>query len=143
MKTYSIPRTDLVVSRIAYGCAWLGWSMDPARVTSDAEELVKAHRAILTAHENGVTFFDHADSYGSGKSEAVFGEVLKQSPALRAQIVIQSKCGFRMQDDPRTGDPFRLDLSRENIVHSAEGSLKRLGTNHLDILLLHRPDALV
>jgi predicted oxidoreductase len=163
MKTYHIPHTDLVVSRIAYGCtgalekaihlserfadllrtdglATAMSVMKPEPPSVDA--IAKVARAINTAYENGITFFDHADIYISGMSEAVFGEVLKERPGLRPKIVIQSKCGIRFQDDPQPGDPNRMDFSREHIVSSAEGSLKRLGTDHLDILLLHRPDAL-
>src|SRR5208283_3104425 len=62
---------------------------------------------------------------------------------MREKIVLQSKCGIRLKDDPRPNDPFRYDFSREYIVQSVEGSLRRLQTDRLDILLLHRPDPLV
>lgn len=139
MKTYTVPHTDLVVSRIAYGGIFGGWDKGP--IASDA--IARSTAMVNTAHDNGITFFDHADVYCFGKAETVFGEVLKQSPGLRDKIVIQSKCGIRFQDDPRPGDPFRLDFSRDHIVGSAEASLRRLATDRLDILLLHRPDALV
>jgi predicted oxidoreductase len=141
MKTYNVPHTDLAVSRIAYGCAMLGGNWDKEAVS--AEAIAKAVRVINTAYDNGITFFDHADVYGFGKSETAFGEVLKQSPGLRDKIVIQSKCGQRLPSEWRPGNPIRLDLSRGHIVNSAEGSLRRLRTDHLDILLLHLPDALM
>jgi predicted oxidoreductase len=139
MKTYSILRTDLVVSRIAYGCAGLvGWDKEPV----SAQDIAKATRLIHTAYDSGITLFDHANLYAFGKSEATFGQVLKQSPGLRDKIVIQSKCGQYFPEGSQLGDPVRVDLSRRHIVSSAEGSLERLSTDHLDILLLHLPDAL-
>lgn len=68
--------------------------------------------------------------------------MLRGSPALRAKMVLQSKCGIRFADDP-PGTPGRYDFSHAHIVASVEGSLARLGVEHLDVLLLHRPDALV
>lgn len=141
MKTYRIPHTDVVVSRIAYGCATL---VDFNRNPLSADTIAKAARVINTAYDKGITFFDLADHYGFFKSEAAFGEVLKQSPALRDKIVIQSKCGVRFRDDWQSGFPsYFFDCSHEHIVNSVDGSLRRLGTDHLDILLLHYPDALV
>lgn len=139
MKTCKIPHTDLTVSRIAYGCAMLGgWDQEPI----NANVISKAARTINTAYDSGITFFDHADLYSFGKSEEVFGRALKQSPGLREKITIQSKCGQYFSAGWRPGDPILVDLSREHIVRSVEGSLKRLGIEHLDILLLHIPDPL-
>jgi predicted oxidoreductase len=140
MRTYTIPHTSLVVSRIGYGCAQLAnWDAQP---TTNAE-VSKAARLIHAAYECGITLFDHADLYAFGKAESVFGAVLKQSPELRDKIVIQSKCGQRFPDGWKTGDAIQIDLSRQHIVSSVEGSLRRLGTDRLDILLLHAADALV
>lgn len=138
MKTYRIPQTDLVVSRIAYGCATLvNWDSRPL----DGDAVAKAELVINTAYDNGITFFDLADNYGLSKAESAFGKVLKQSKRLRDGIVIQSKCGVRSGKGRRSGIYF--DCSREHIVNSVDGSLRRLGTDYLDILLLHYPDALV
>jgi len=140
MKTYQIRHTDLIVSRIAYGCASLaGWDYNPL----NAEDQALAGRLIHTACEHGINFFDHADLYAFGKSEAVFGQVLKASPGLRQKIILQSKCGQVFPPGWQMGQPIRVDLTREHIVSSVEGSLKRLGTEHLDILLLHAPSTLV
>lgn len=141
MKMYRIPGTDLAVTRLAYGCMKLGGSWGPEPTT--AEQLQASHRAVKAALDAGINFFDHADIYGRGKSEAVFGEFLADNPGLRERIVIQSKCSIRFPDDPQPGNPVRYDFSREHIVRSVEGSLRRLRTDYLDILLLHRPDALV
>ena len=139
IKTYTIPHTDLKVSRLGYGSTSLiAWDKNPV----SSGDVTKAARLIHTACDNGITLFDHADLYAYGKSEAVFGQVLKQSPGLRDQIVIQSKCGQRFSAGG-LGGPIRVDLSREHIVSAVEGSLERLGTDHLDILLLHAVDALV
>jgi predicted oxidoreductase len=77
------------------------------------------------------------------RSEAVFGEMLQQLPGVRDTIVIQSKCGIRFRDEPQPGDPPRYDLSYHHMLRAVEGSLRRLHTSHLDVLLLHRPDPLV
>jgi len=138
LKTYTIPKTDLTVSRLAYGCMKIGggWNDEPL----SAETREAAVRVALTAYEQGITLFDHADIYTRGKSEEAFAAVWGAIP--RDKIVLQSKCGIRFQDDP-PGAPARYDFSYEHIVRSVEGSLRRLQTDYLDLLLLHRPDPLV
>jgi predicted oxidoreductase len=103
----------------------------------------RAGRMLATALEQGITLFDHADIYARGNSETVFGEALRQIPDARDKIVLQSKCGIRPSNDPNPGDPGRYDFSYDHIIRTVEGSLTRLQTDHLDLLLLHRPDALV
>ncbi len=141
MRTYRIPQTTTDVSRIAYGCMNIGGSWDRSPLT-DAE-ISRASRAVHAALEGGITLFDHADIYCRGKSEEVFGAVLRSSPGLRAKMVLQSKCGIRVAGDPVPGLPGRYDFSAGHILASVEGSLRRLGTETLDVLLLHRPDPLV
>lgn len=140
----SIPNSDLKVSRLGYGAGTglIGWDKNP--ITK--EDIAKAARLIHTAYDQGITLFDHADIYAHGKAEEVFGRVLKQSTGLRDKLVIQSKCGERFIDggsNGATGLAEIIDLSREHIVSAVEGSLERLGTDRLDILLLHEADALV
>lgn len=90
---------------------------------------------IHTSLELGVNFFDHADIYGGGKSEEIFGEAMKGDETLRREdMIIQSKCGIRQGF---------YDLSKKYILDSVDGILQRLQTEYLDVLLLHRPDALV
>ncbi|KKI17095.1 MULTISPECIES: aldo/keto reductase [unclassified Leucobacter] len=91
-----------------------------------------------TARELGVDVFDHADIYGSEwhACERRFGEALRLAPSERDAIVIQSKCGIQR-------DVGGFDFSAEHIVRQVEGSLEALRTDRLDVLLLHRPDALV
>ena len=85
--------------------------------------------------ERGYNFFDHADIYGGGKCESLFGEAFKKTGLKREEVIIQSKCGIV---------PGKMyDFSREHILESVEGSLSRLNTNYLDVLVLHRPDALM
>jgi predicted oxidoreductase len=141
MKTYRLAHTDLEVSRIAYGCMALGGSWDGAPYSDD--EVKHAIRLITAAVEAGINFFDHADIYARGKSERIFGEVLRAVPGLRKRIVIQSKCGIRFADTPEAGTPGRYDFSSEHIRASVDASLTRLGIEQLDILLLHRPDPLM
>ena len=90
---------------------------------------------IHTALEQGAYFFDHADIYGGGQSEAIFGEALAKDPTIkREELFLQSKCGIRQGF---------FDFSKEHIISSVDGILSRLHTEYLDALLLHRPDALV
>lgn len=94
----------------------------------------EAERIVNLAVDAGVDFFDHADIYGGGESERLFGAVLKRNPGLRERMKIQSKCGICKG---------YYDASYAHIVEAAEGSLKRLGVERMDVLLLHRPDALL
>jgi predicted oxidoreductase len=140
MEMIKIPHTDLNVARLAVGCMGLGGGLAPdTQLTADHER--QARELLDAAEEIGANFFDHADIYGRGRSEEVFGRVLKQRPSLRDRIVIQSKCGIRWADEP-PGTPQRFDFSRDHILESVDGILRRLSTDRLDILLLHRPDAL-
>lgn len=141
MTTYTIPQTELSVSRIAYGCMNIGGRWDTAPLTK--AEKTAAVDVVLAAYEAGITLFDHADIYACGKSETAFAETWQRLPGLREKIVLQSKCGIRLEGNPDPGDPDRYDLSYTHIMASADGSLRRLQTDYLDILLLHRPDPLV
>jgi predicted oxidoreductase len=96
---------------------------------SEAEAFVKG------ALDLGANFFDHADVYGGGTCEAIFADAIGMTPAVRESIFIQSKCGIR--------PGIAFDFSKEHILASVDASLKRLKTDYLDVLLLHRPDALV
>ena len=108
-----------------------------------ASEISSTIKLVETALEQGITLFDHADIYARGKSELLFGEALRQMPGLRDRIVLQSKCGIRFADTPQVGMPARYDFSRDYLLDSVEGSLRRLGTERLDLLMLHRPDPLM
>lgn len=141
MKTYHFAQTDLVVSRIGFGCMNLGGSWDDAPITPEVKE--RAFAAIHAALDAGINFFDHADIYTRGKSELVFGAFLAENTGLRERLVIQSKCGIRFAGQPNASDPQRYDFSYEHIVHSAEEVLRRLKTDYLDLFLLHRPDPLM
>src|SRR6516164_298862 len=129
LKTYTVPHTDLVVSRLAYGNAMIGSDSNSPDFIAQTVPVIRA------AYEQGITFFDTADVYGHGKSELALGQVLKDIPGSRPRLVIQSKCSIR--------EGGVIDSSREHITSAVEGSLKRLGTDHLDILLLHWPDSLI
>lgn len=123
MKSINLGGSGLMGSAIGLGCM---------RISSMSREELSRH--IHTALDCGITFFDHADIYGGGESERLFGSVLASEPGLRDQLVLQSKCGIR---------PNMLDLSKEHILESVDGILQRLGTDRLDMLLLHRPDVLI
>ena len=123
MKYIELGTEKKKASSVVMGCMRIA-----AMEQNEVEELVEC------ALEEGINAFDHADIYGKGMSENVFGKVLAQKPALREQVFIQSKCGIR---------PGYFDFSKEHIIQSVEGSLSRLRTDRLDALLLHRPDALM
>lgn len=94
----------------------------------------QAAEVITASWEAGINFFDHADVYGGGESERIFGQALRETGLPRERMFLQSKCGIRKGF---------FDFSKEHILQSVDGSLSRLGTDYLDILLLHRPDALM
>lgn len=121
MYTITFGKSGLQVPTIAVGCM---------RIDKMSEREVSAF--VDTALSYGANFFDHADIYSSGKSEEVFGKAI--SPSMRETMFIQTKCGLRRG---------LYDFSYEHIISSVNGSLKRLGTEYIDVLLLHRPDALM
>ncbi|MBM7820505.1 putative oxidoreductase [Cellulosimicrobium cellulans] len=127
MKTFTLPGTDLVVPNVVLGLM---------RIQDKTDDEVRT--LVRTARDAGITFLDHADVYGTDLHgcERRFAEALDLSAAERAEWVIQSKAGI-----VREGPYF--DYSYEHLVASVEGSLDALRTDYLDILLLHRPDALV
>jgi predicted oxidoreductase len=96
----------------------------------------------MAAYEAGYTFFDHADIYGGGEAERVFGQALKKVSGMRERVRIGSKCGIRRAGDPKPESPYRYDFSAGHILWSCEQSLKRLGIETLDLYQLHRPDYL-
>ena len=123
MKTMKLGPSDLQVPVIAVGCMRINRLSKP-----DAERFVK------TALEEGANFFDHADIYGGGTCEEIFADAVGMNGSVREKLILQSKCGIRKG---------QFDFSREHILASVDGILKRLKTDYLDVLLLHRPDALV
>lgn len=123
MRTIEVHESGKAVSVIGIGC------MRIADMTTEA-----ADSFIRSALDAGVNFVDEADIYGGGKSEEVVGSVLKKDPSLRDKIFLQSKCAIH---------DGMFDFSKEYILQSVDGILERLHTDHLDSLLLHRPDALM
>lgn len=138
MNTLPIQTYFPSASQLVYGCMAIGGDWDTNPTTSEQKR--QAHCAIDAALDAGINVIDHADIYKMGKAEKVFGELLAQRPALRSELIIQSKCGIRFDDE---FGPKRYDFSASWILHSVEGILKRLNTDYLDILLLHRPDPLM
>ena len=123
MKYVPLGSSGLTVPAVVVGCMRLG-SLNEQELT----------RFIHTSLENGAYFFDHADIYGGGSCEEHFGVMLRNNPSIRREdIVLQSKCGIRQGF---------YDSSKEHILRSVDGILKRLQTDYLDVLLIHRPDAL-
>ncbi|MBB6693868.1 aldo/keto reductase family oxidoreductase [Cohnella xylanilytica] len=125
MRTIKLGTSTLEVPVVAVGCMRIN-SLDKAQ----------AERFVRTALEEGANFFEHADIYGAGKCEEIFAEAIQMSPSVREKVILQSKCGIRP-------DKGMFDFSKEHILNSVDGILKRLKTDYLDVLLLHRPDTLV
>lgn len=121
MKTINIG--NMTASAISLGCM---------RMSNLEKNQVDA--IMETAISNGINFFDHADIYGGGNSEKLFGEYLKRHAGVRDKIFIQTKCAIH---------DGQFDFSKEHILKSVEGSLERLGVDYVDALLLHRPDTLM
>ena len=124
MRKIQLGKSGLQVPVIAVGCMRLS-----ALSKKDAEIFIN------TALEHGANFFDHADIYGAGACEQIFADAINMNDTIREKIILQSKCGIV---------PGKMyDFSKEHILKSVEGILKRLKTDYLDVLLLHRPDALI
>jgi len=135
MKNYSLGKSKLQSSRLIYGCM---------RISGDksVNDIEKGKLAVHSAIDAGYNHFDHADIYGGGASEQLFGELLKQSPHLRDKMIITSKASIRPRNDENSYAPTRYDFSKAYILSSVEGSLNRLNVEQLDLFLLHRPDYL-
>ena len=121
MKTVRIGNNH--VSAVALGCMRMG-GLDEHGVDA----------IMYAAMESGICYFDHADIYGDGVCEEKFGAYLRRHPGVRDRIFVQTKCAIR---------DGAYDFSKEHILSSVEGSLKRLGVEYIDALLLHRPDTLM
>jgi predicted oxidoreductase len=101
--------------------------------------LEQTERVIVNACASGVNMFDLADVYGGGNAEKVFGVAIRDLEIPRKNYILQTKCGICKNAD---GAIHHFNFSKEYILSSVEGSLKRLNTEYIDILLLHRPDTL-
>ena len=124
MRTMKLGLSDLQVPVIAVGCM---------RISRIAKS--EAERFIQTALNIGANFFDHADIYSDGVCEEIFADAIHMNAAVREKVILQSKCGIRKG--------VAHDFSKKHILEAVEGSLSRLKTDYLDVLLLHRPDLLV
>jgi len=128
MKTFTLPQTDLTVPNVVAGMM---------RIADLEDEAIRT--LVGTALDNGINFFDHADIYGGEhRCEERFASALQWGAAQREKVILQTKCGI-VHD--AAGGFF--DFSRAHILEAVDGSLKALQTDYIDILLLHRPDALV
>ena len=123
MKYINIFSKHVAVSNVALGCMRI-----------DNMNLSDCSRYINTAVDCGYNFFDHADIYGGGRCEEIFGAVLKNEKGLRDKMYIQTKCGIRQG---------MYDFSYEYIIKSVDDSLSRLCPDSIDVLVLHRPDLLM
>jgi len=123
MKTMKLGKSDLEVPVIGIGCMRI-MGLDS----------FSAEHYLRTAIDSGANFFDHADIYANGQCEEFFSEAIHMNESIREKIILQSKCGIIKGK--------QYDFSKQYILDSVDGILKRLKTDYLDVLLLHRPDAL-
>ena len=123
MKQIQLGQLNLKVSDIALGC-----------MRMSSLEISEAAKVLDASIAGGINFFDHADIYGGGESEVVFSKAIKELNVSRENLILQSKCGITKQG---------FNFSKGHIVDSVDGILKRLDTDYLDLLVLHRPDALM
>ena len=124
MKKTMLGKTNLEIPVIAVGCMRIA-EMETNRLTEH----------IRFCIEHGLNFFDHADIYGGGQCESRFAEAFKKTGYKREDVILQSKCAIR--------PGVMYDFTKKHILDSVDGILKRLDTDYLDVLLLHRPDALM
>ncbi len=136
MQKTPLGESKLSSSRLAYGC----WRLAPAGDIKTSLET--ARTAVLAAVDVGFTLFDHADIYCRTRAESAFGEVLRENPKLRKRLLVATKCGVRLAEEP-PGTPQRYDFSAEHIIRSCENSLRRLHVEEIDLFQLHRPDWLM
>ena len=125
MSKLDLGKSGLLASNISLGCMRIG-DLDPSAAAG----------VVRTAYDGGIDLFEHADIYGGGRCEEVFAEALKTAGISRSEVLIQTKAGIR----PDLG---MFDFSKEHIIDSVDRSLKRLGTDYVDLFALHRPDTLM
>lgn len=123
VKNINVGSSGLTASAIGVGCM---------RISELSVKEVA--RLVDVALGVGINLFDHADIYGGGLCEELFGKLFQEEPALREKLIIQSKCGIRQG---------YYDLSKSYILSATDNILRRLNTDYLDVLLLHRPDSLM
>lgn len=124
MRTIELGKSGMQVPVIASGCMRIN-NLDEKQAASFVDKALSL----------GVNFFEHADIYGGGECEKIFSKAIGMNPSVREKIILQSKCGII------SGKMY--DFSKEHILKSVDGILKRLQTEYLDVLVLHRPDALM
>jgi aryl-alcohol dehydrogenase-like predicted oxidoreductase len=138
MKYKSLGRTGLQVSAIGMGCGNFGGVGSAPAFFGRGETKEEAFTLLDIAWDLGINFFDTADAYGGGRSEAYIGEWLKQKGSqVRDRLILSSKVFNPVGDDPN-----QKGLSRRHIMRQIEASLTRLGVDHLDMYLIHEPDPL-
>lgn len=124
MKNIKLIKSNTTAPAVVAGCM---------RIAGKSVNEVACH--IQFCVENGVNFFDHADIYGRGECERIFGDALKETSINRDTIFLQSKCSIV--------PGVMYNMSKQYILDAVDGILRRLKCDYIDSLLLHRPDALV
>ena len=123
MKMYNQELLNVEIPAVILGCMRMG-----------DKDINTVKQIIQASYDSGVTFFDHADIYGKGESERLFGQALNELDIDRSKLWIQSKASIRQG---------MFDFSQEYLLEAVDGILSRLQTDYLDSFLVHRPDTLV
>ena len=133
MQRVALGTSTLELSRLVYG-VW--------RLADANDQSPQAVRAKIDAClEQGITSFDHADIYGNYECERLFGQALKQQPSLRDSMELISKCDIALTSDKYPERRVKYYDTRATYIRtSVENSLRNLNTDHIDLLLIHRPD---
>jgi len=130
MKNIDLGKTGLAASEISLGC------MRMSALSADETEAV-----IRTSMDAGINFFEHADIYGAGDCEEAFGKATKNLGIKREDLLLQTKCGIEIK--PNWAGLLSYNFTKDYITKCVEQSLKRLQTDYVDVLALHRPDTLM
>ena len=136
MNYKNLGNSGLKISAVGLGCGNFGGIGSSPDLFGRGESETEASALMDAAWEMGINFFDTADAYGGGRSETYIGHWLKhKGAAVRHQLLISSKAFNPVSDDPN-----HRGLSRLHLIRQVESSLRRLGTDHLDMFLIHEPD---
>ena len=139
MKYIKISGSDLEFSQMSLGTMRIQWKGvdENGNKTYFGKPVEEVEELIATALDLGINFIDTADIYGHGLSEELIGKVIEKNPSLRDRMILQTKCGVKS-----TSEGLCYDLSKDYILKCVDDSLSRLHTDHVESLLLHKPDPL-
>jgi aryl-alcohol dehydrogenase-like predicted oxidoreductase len=135
MEYRQLGRSGFRVPELCFGCGTFGGKDEFFDAWGATEDIAEARKIVDICMEAGLNFFDTADIYSFGRSESVLGGAIQH--LRREDVLISTKATFRFGDGPND-----VGSSRYHLIHALEGSLKRLGTDYIDVYHLHEVDSL-